>query len=236
MPARPRLAVFTLVTALVALDPALATAGLLPWGFHAGWSAAHLGGSFGDDIGPDNRQDFTAGFFGKLGLGSGWSFQPEIAWVSKGGQGDVRSPGPFGGYEFHLEHRVNYVEVPLLMRFEVPLGTSLEPYLLAGPAPALRAGEGDTRVRVTSSPSYPPDVGTKAQAIIYEDVGTLDGTLRTTSFDLGLVGGIGLWFGRGPVRLGLEARYTQGVLDVHPSDHAEMRNAVLAVTTAIEFH
>jgi hypothetical protein len=228
--------------AMVAVSSLLTSpvyAAQVPWGFRAGWSGAHLQGSFGSDLAPDFRHDLTASFYARLGLGSGFGFQPELALVTKGGKGDLRitisGSGGTQAFDYHIDHRITYLEAPLLMRFEVPAWRSVGPYLLAGPSPALRVGDPATRVSFTQASPNTRARPAKATAQIFEDVGTLDDPLRTKAFDLGLVGGAGFSLGRGHARLGIDARYTQGVLDTHPSGHAESRNAAFAITTAIEF-
>ena len=200
-----------------------------PWGFRVGWSGARLGGDFGKIIGPDIRSDVTASIFARFGLGAALGFQPELGWVTKGGAGDV---GPPSQDFFHLEHRVNYLEVPLLVRYEIPTRGAFGSYVLLGPAPAFRMGEVDTEESfIGKTAGVRP---AKSSAQIFEDLGT--GTwFRAESFDLGIVGGVGAGFGRGNVRLGIEARYNYGLLDVHPSEHADLRNEVFEVTTAVEF-
>jgi hypothetical protein len=66
----------------------------------------------------------------------------------------------------------------------------------------------------------------RGAAQIFEEVGTFGGRLPVDSFDL-------VRLGRGRVRLGLEGRYTRGVLDVSPWP-SETRNAAFAFTTVVE--
>src|SRR5262245_3258780 len=136
--ARARTKVLIFVLVMTSAFAEMAKAATVPWGLRVGWSGARLGGDFGESIGPDIHSDFTAGIFARFGLGSALWFQPELGWVTKGGAGDVGVPSLL----FHLEHRASYLEVPLLMRYEVPTSGAFGPYLLLGPAPAFRIGDG----------------------------------------------------------------------------------------------
>jgi hypothetical protein len=122
---------WVVATVLVLLFAGAADASSLAWGARAGMSAARLLGAYGGQVGPDYRGDFTGGIYASLRLGSGWVFQPEVASVSKGGSGDLRITVSSGGttqvYDFHMEHHLDYVEIPLLLRYDVTTGGSWSP-------------------------------------------------------------------------------------------------------------
>lgn len=232
----PRLSRSARVAAALVLlaIPGPSGASPLSWGLRAGMSTARLYGSYGEVVGDHYRDDITAGLYGALRLAGGWSFQPEVAVVSKGGRGDLRFGISSGGttevWDAHLEHHLGYLEFPLLLRYDMTTGGFVEPYLVAGPVPAWRIGKGRTeeKIEISSSPSARPARGA---AQIFEGVGTFDPISETDSFDMGLVGGLGVMLGRGQLRLGLEGRYTRGVVDVSP---LSIRNAAFAFTTVIE--
>jgi hypothetical protein len=217
--------------------PSLVLAAGLGWGLRGGWTGSHLEGTFGNEIGPDLRHDVTLGAFARMEVFPGLSFQPELAWVTKGGQGDFRLTVVGGGQtttiDYHVKSHYTWIEVPLLLHYELPIG-GVNPYLVLGPAPAWSVGDGEAELDDLSISSTGPRPA-RSTAQIFEDLGTLDNPkLSTKAVDLGLATGIGVRFGRGPARFSLEARYTHGLLDVHPSDSGEIRNRVFAVTTAVQ--
>jgi hypothetical protein len=194
--------------------------------------------AFGSDLAPDLRHDVTVGAFSRIGLFQGFTFQPEIAWVRKGGRGNlhllITGMGQTDVIDVKYQERVDWIEAPLLMRWELPVHGG-GPYLILGPTPAWRVGEGKSHIDSWSWTTTGGPSPANVDAEIFEDVGTFDDpTLPSTSFDLGLAGGLGIRIGHGPVRFALEARYTRGLLDVHPSDAMDLKNEVFAVTTAIE--
>lgn len=240
MAPRAIVAMVAVVCALTAGSPV--SAGMAAWGMRAGWSAAQLGGDGGDLIAPDSRSDFTMSLFATAGIRPGWSFQPEFCWSSKGGQDDFTitsypSPTEVTTTEFHVEHRLHYIEVPLLLRFELPVFGAIRPYALGGASPAWLVSEDDSEVEMTGSTTTSTASAARtarASAIIYEELGPVGRPLPARTFDLGLVGGLGFWIGSGRVRFGLEGRYTYGPMDMVPGGDFEFHNHVFALTTGIE--
>src|SRR5262245_26962478 len=72
----------------------------------------------------DSRSGFVAGAFVRFGM-HGFALQPEVVFSMKGGQ------QPAGSDQFAL--KLNYLEVPLLLRLAVPVG-HVAPFLVAGPS------------------------------------------------------------------------------------------------------
>lgn len=79
---------------------------------------------------------FSAGVFAEIPINNILSFQPELLFVQKGGSdgGD-----PFDGDDFFdddedISLTLNYIDLPLLARANVPLEGNLTPYLVAGPS------------------------------------------------------------------------------------------------------
>lgn len=235
MAPRSVVVVVAIVCALAAAFAAPVSAGLGAWGARAGWSGAQLGGDGGDAVAPDTRSDFTLGLFGTVPIRPGLWFQPEIGWSSKGGQDDFT----IASTSFHVEHRLHYIEVPLLVRVDLPLLGAIQPYALGGAAPAWLVGEDDSEISNTGSTmtfTNRPARPASASANIFEELGTAGSPLPAKTFDLGLVGGLGFWIGSGRVRFGLEGRYTYGPLDMVPGGEFEFHNHVFAVTAGVEVH
>jgi len=227
-----------LATILVLLVVAPAAAGIDSWGFRAGWSGARMIGDGGQAIAPNYRSDFTGSWFVTTRLKPWLSFQPEIAWVSKGGQDDFRltsypSPTEVTHTDFHTEHRLHYLEVPLLLRFELPAMGPLRPFALTGTAPAWLVGEDDSELKQTGSTTVPRQA-TRILAQIFEEIPAAGHPITAQRFDFGLVLGLGFWVGEGHVRLGFEGRGTAGLVDVVPGGSFEFQNQAFGVTTAIE--
>jgi hypothetical protein len=222
---------------LVLLGAAPARAGKLEsFGLRTGLSTSHLAGDFGKSIGGDYRSGFTAAAGWRFRLTDRFSFAPEVAWVARGGDGNLRfvSPGPSTQVtDYSIENRFHYVEFPILLRVDLPAARAIRPYLVAGPAPAVKAGV--RQVVETTTRSGPGATTPQIQyAIIFEPAGTL-GNQRVEAIDLGLVGGAGVTLGSGRARLAIEGRYTHGLLDVIDGG-VESRNRGFAATLGVELH
>ena len=159
-----------------------------------------------EDETPDitRRVGPVGGVWVRLPSGRRVSFQAEGLFSEKGSHWD------FPGFA-SLEYRVRYVEVPLLARadFGAP-ASKARMFAVAGAAPAYMLSDRTTvefqGERVTRSN---PDA-------FY-------------SFDVGLVGGVGVEIGRAQV----EARYTHGLRHINTDDNGDedrVRNRVISVT------
>lgn len=74
----------------------------------------------------DSKIGFTAGLFAEFALSNIISIQPEVLYVQKGGEDNDED---FGDSAMTL----SYVDVPLLLKLNVPLEGSVKPYAIGGP-------------------------------------------------------------------------------------------------------
>ncbi|HEY2954505.1 MAG TPA: porin family protein [Candidatus Eisenbacteria bacterium] len=201
-----------------------AAAALAGYGFRSGTAIARFHGEYGDLIDSESRVGFTGGLVARFKLSPLLSVQPEIGWVSKGDEGDL--PG------LHYEHRLDYLEIPVLLRLGLPTGPSVEPFLLAGPGLGIRTGSG-VKLESRTSPSAPAATGVQP-AIIYERVGTFDGP-RFRSQEWSAIGGAGLALGRGPLRIVLDTRYALGLTGIlEGADRSWAHNRAWITTLGFE--
>jgi len=225
---------FACVALLLGLASPVSAARLGSWGFRSGISVAHLSSSI-DALETTSHVGFAGGFSQQITLSRVLSIQPELWWVSKGAQDDVHAVVTSSGqppeeFDFHYEYRLDYIEVPLLARLGMPTASVVQPYIVAGPAMAFRVGSKSTVTDGTGNTLY--RAHEIQMADIFEDVGTFAPDYR--KIDWGMIGGGGVLLGRGPVRFGLEARYTHGLGNVFPGTSVKMHNRALAVTAGIE--
>jgi hypothetical protein len=200
---------------------------LVDGGVRSGLSISRLVGSLGDDIGPDHRLGATAGVYARIRIGDRVSIRPELGWVAKGGNSDWAVGSSTG----HIENLVDYIELPILVQIELVPAGPLRPYLITGPAFSYRVQD-DRRSQGWTVPASQPN---QRMALIYEELGTLD-DFDVDPFDVGVAGGLGMFFGGGATRFGLESRYTYGLVNVLRGDRSEsVRNATFTVTAIAEF-
>ena len=212
------------VRALLATAAALATSGaplaaqspLRPaprLGVLAGASVATLVGDPVEEWG--SRTGFVVGGTLTLPLTSVVSFQPEVLLAQKGAR--LSEDGLTATF------KLAYVEVPLLLRVDVPTtGGAVRPHLYVGPALAFKAsceveasGEGVSATRSC------------------RDIADDEGDEDLKSFDAGLTFGGALGFALGRQRLNVGARYTLGLTTLVSDD--DVKNRALTIYGSVDF-
>ena len=120
------------------------TSAQVEWGVAGGLNIAGMSGSEYGTIADSSRPNFSGitryrfGLFADIPLNNYWSFNPEIYYSVKGGIQKLDSffvqqtvsPGWVDITRTVSNIDLNYIEIPLLMRFSTPLGkkTALYPY------------------------------------------------------------------------------------------------------------
>lgn len=205
-----RLLVPAALVAAVALVPSTASAQQI--GAKAGVNFASLTNA--DDLFPDDSQrlGIVGGLFVTVPATDRFSFQIEGLYSEKG----ISLDAEVEDIELEGDLRLQYLEVPLLGRadFATP-GSSANFYIVAGAAPAFKL---DARLKV--------------EALDEEETEDLSDDVE--SFDLGLVGGAGVVFGRASI----EARYTHGLMSIakdQDDDEDAAKNRVFSVTIGYRF-
>ena len=154
----------------------------------------------------------VAGVWFGVPLTTRFPFQAEVLFSEKG----VRFDGRAVGLDSDVDIRIRYLEIPLLARANFgPVSARSRTFVVvAGAAPAFRLSARD-------------------KATLAGREHTLDRKDQWKPFDLGLVGGVGVEFGRALI----EARYTHGIPHINEDDNGEedrARNRVFSVTAG--FH
>lgn len=150
-------------------------------------SGVNIANFYDSDFDSDNRIAFNIGLYGNVDLKlTPFSIQPELYYSQKGSvstwqTGDILTDGTF---------RLDYIEVPLLLKFTNSLTSFTNLNVMAGPSFAYL-------LRSTYSSNDIKD--------------------STRSTDIGLVGSIGLDFPVASQRFSLEARYNRGFSNVYES-------------------
>ncbi len=144
------------------------------------------------------------------------SIQPEVLYSMKGTKATENPSLP--RLPVNVTQIYNYIEVPVLLKLNLPLGPALpfSPSIFAGP---------DFAFNVTS----------KSEVTGLGIVGTttVDTKDITRSFDLNVAVGLGAGFGVGPANLGLELRYTFGTGSLLKAGESNLRNGVFAVMASV---
>ncbi|MBN2185828.1 MAG: PorT family protein, partial [Candidatus Krumholzibacteriota bacterium] len=77
-----------------------------------------------------SRIGMVGGVYMNYPVAGSFSFQPELLYVMKGFKADFSGTG----YDFDLTGKFNYIELPLIARFAIPLEGAIKPWFCFGPS------------------------------------------------------------------------------------------------------
>lgn len=183
------------------------------FGVMAGVNLAKVGGE--DVFGADNRTGVLGGVFVTFHLSRSFGIQPEVLYSQKGFS-DNSDPS------FDATVKMDYIDVPILLRYDIPVVGPIRPFFVAGPAFGLQA-----KCALEAS-------GEGASASV--DCDNLEDSeidFQKKSFDLSGVVGAGLDFRLGGTTLMVGARYEHGFSDV--VENAAVRNRTWSVVAGLGF-
>ena len=183
------------------------------FGVMAGVNLAKVGGS--DVFGADNRTGLLGGVFLTLHLTRSFGIQPEILYSQKGFS-DNSDPN------FDATVKMDYIDVPVLLRYDIPVVGPIRPFFVAGPAFGVQA-----KCAFEAS-------GEGASASV--DCDNLDDSeiqFEKKTFDLSGVFGAGLDFRVGGSTLMVGARYEHGFSDV--VENAAVKNRTWSIVAGLGF-
>lgn len=145
---------------------------------------------------------FGVGAYVRFALAQAFSIQPELLFMRKGAKQEFDV--------FDAEIKLDYIEVPVLARYDISTEGNLSPYLFAGPTFAFEVG-----------------------CTVSDDEGDFDcddeEDFETESFDIGATAGVGVGFAAGRGTFFIEGRYTFGFTDILASEEFESKNRSGAV-------
>ncbi|HEY7894391.1 MAG TPA: porin family protein [Gemmatimonadaceae bacterium] len=173
-------------------------------GVLGGLNLATLGGS--DVTGASNRTGLQAGLYLTLHMNHAWSVEPEALYTQQG----TTSQG--------TTLKMNYIQVPVLLRWDVASHNPVHPFFIAGPAAAFQIG---------------CDASGGGQSMTCDQLSQeSDGSFSKKSFDVLGVAGAGLGFNFGATQMSLGARYNYGFSDAFSNTDAKNRffSILLGVT------
>jgi hypothetical protein len=180
-------------------------------GFYGGVNFAKFGG---DDVSNvDTRTGFQAGVFASFPLGKMIALMPGVAYSQEGTGVDVGG-GVTGTF------KLDYIEVPLLLKLSAPLqgNSNLRPYFVAGPSLGFQVG---CKLRAES--------GSQSAEADCDDPTV---NLKTKSVQAGLTFGAGLEISR----LFLGLRYQLGLTSIDDTGgNNDIKNRVLAIVAGYGF-
>ena len=122
-----RKTLFLLLICAIALPSAVFAQGLAQKGLIAGLNLATLSGDDKDmdGISPDSKMGFAAGGFLVFNFTDAVGIRPEVLYSQRGAKYESE------GYEVKV--KLDYIEIPILLQYTVPMEGSVSPIILVGP-------------------------------------------------------------------------------------------------------
>lgn len=142
---------------------------------------------------------------------SPFGIQLEPGYSQRGGLYKSDETTTSGSISYRVKERqsllLNYIEIPLLMRFTPKLGP-LEGIVTLGPE--FRFIAGDIKVKYSAKNYEDGDLVSKATQVMKLEEGDLKEVLKEAKQDLGIVGGLGLALPLDRITISAEGRYHYG--------------------------
>jgi hypothetical protein len=186
-------------TTLFAVSPLFAEGA--QFGIKAGLNIANVTGD--DAEGFSSKVGLVAGGFMCYNFTEIFAFQPELLFTMKGASGD-------GDHKWS----VNYIEIPVLFKANLPTEGKIKPMLYAGPGFGIL-------------------MSSKADDVDMKD--------ETTSFDIGVMAGAGIAYQMEKGAITLEARYEVGMTtlakneDEDTGSKPDIKNSVISFLVGYAF-
>jgi len=169
----------------------------MSWGPKAGASLANWIGS--DVSGTDAKLGLSAGAFLGIDVANQIRFQPELLYVMKGLKATESG--------VDVKVKLNYLEVPVLIKWMIPTQGTVDPSLFVGLAPAFN-------MSAKANGSF----GGGSLEVDIKDI--------IKNIDFGAVFGGGVDFAAGTGSFGFDVRYTMGLSSIDDSgSDANIKNA-----------
>ncbi len=194
-----KLLMLSLAAILVASFASVSSAQVGPIGIKAGMNMADI---TGDAENTDMKAGLVVGAFAELNLGM-VNIQPELLYSMKGAKSD------------DISNEYNYFEIPVLVKYKLPLPGKLTPSVYAGPVFSL----------LLSAESDGNDIKDQLK-----------------NNDIGIIIGAGINMDMSSYVLTFDARYNMGLSDINNLDDAlpgsedEFKNSTIMLMAGIGFN
>jgi hypothetical protein len=189
-------------------------------GLFAGLNEARIDGSTVSDI-----SNHSAGAFGAYvvtPIGGDWSVQTGVALSMKGWERDEPATRDLSVI------KLTYLEVPLLLRYDIAARERAGAFLFAGPGFGFRTG---CSIAATTHATG------VTQSASCDDIERLsNGQVQFKSFDQGAIFGGGVRLGIGRELLVLNTQYELGMARVEHSNNAKNRTFTVGVGFEVPLH
>jgi len=181
-----------------------------------------ISGGEGSDDSSETRTGIVAGGFALIDFDGPFALQPEVLYVQKGTkvEGELEDPILGETVSFSSTIKLDYIEVPILAKFQIPLEGNIAPNIFAGPAVAFNINA-----------EVEAEAGGESNTTDLSDLG-----VEVSTADFGLQVGAGVDFDIGSGRtIMLDARYEFGLSSIPSEGDADITNQGIRITAGFGF-
>jgi hypothetical protein len=196
----------------------------LQWGFKGGVNMANISVEDGEEL-EDSRTGLALGGFVAIPFSPMFALQWEALYSMKGDADEE------DGLE--VEANLDYIEVPVLLKATFLPEGSARPFIYAGPAVAFN-------MNAEAELSGEDDTGEELSLEV-----DLDDQINSIDFGLAVGGGVEFPIMGGANAIGLEVRYTHGLMDINEAEgdeeddfidpETELKNSTLSFLASFGF-
>lgn len=175
-----------------------------------------------------NRNGLIASVLTEIRINDGFAIQPEVAWAQRAWDNTSVLSIPFlTNIETTESERINYAEIPLMMKAGFGIGP-VRLDILAGPSFSLAlSGKRTTTVKTTNLITDTTNETSETEDLEFDQ--------DYKKADLNLQGGAALSFRLGGSRIFLDGRYLYGVTNLSNSSDTEINSRGVAITGGLLF-
>ena len=187
----------------------------------ADWGSSTKGSRFG----------FTVGAYSTIVLAKVFAIQPEALFTMNGAKYEDKGLTTAGSaYTDTMNINLNYIQIPVLLKFYVPVPGMVKPNVFAG---------GYLGINISHKYKYEYEV---AGTVVFEEEGDIDdyflGLAEITTLDYGPVFGGGIDFIVAGMQMSVDARYSLGLadlLEVATGTEFSIKNGAFSIMYGIGF-
>jgi opacity protein-like surface antigen len=175
------------------------------------------------------RIGFIGGGYSTIVLAKMFAIQPELLFVMAGQGYDYESGGEFD----YITLKPNYIQIPVLFKFYVPMPGMVKVNLFAGPYGAINISD-----KYFNEWDIAPFIPGSFEGDISDDLTWLGSPVDVRRFDYGATAGVGVDFIVAGLQLNVDARYSLGLANVivpENVDEPNIKNGVFAVMVGVGF-
>lgn len=181
-----------IILLLILLILSLVSRGLAEMGIKTGINKTDLHFSIRiPNVSFDSRSTWLIGLFYAFNISKHVTLQPEIFYAQKGGI----SKETFSKEVITINHKLSYIEIPLLVKFKIPNKSFIKPLFFFGPYAAYC-------------------LNAKAEQTAFRETEEIDLEKYIKKWDFGLVFGAGLEFNLKGMNFLVDARYSFGFTNI----------------------